>query len=135
MFLRFRKYFYKNYNMDIKKSNNKFFDFFIMNGSNKTYVKIFNRKSPFILTFNSKTHIEVKIGKLRGNNFKIKRKTIYNIFELENYDKAFIFDKKPFKVLSYKNESELEDISLYKEHRGISFYTSLNELIKRENNE
>ena len=119
-----------NQNVSLKKSKDKFFDFFIMKNDKKIYIKVFRFKRPYIITFNSKSYIEVKIGRRVGINFRVRGKTLYNIEAYDDHNKIFVFTRKPFKILSYKNESDIENISNVKEHKGVKFYHSMNEVFE-----
>ncbi|PAT01976.1 hypothetical protein CI105_03715 [Candidatus Izimaplasma bacterium ZiA1] len=130
MFKNFKKNILYNHNINIKKSKDTFFDFFIMRNDEKIYIKVFNSKRPYIITFNSKFYIEIKKGRGRGVNFITRKKALYNISEFDNSKKVFIFITKPFKILSYKNESDIQDISNFIEHKSIEFYSTWNDVFK-----
>ncbi len=100
---------------NIKNTKNKFYDF-LMENKNQTYaVKIIKTRKTTLLTFNSNKVLEIAQGTLDGLKYKKKSYELLSLDYSDEYqNKILLCTEKPYKILKYLNESDIEDVSAAK---------------------
>ena len=99
-------------NAVISKVLFKDYDYMVQHNTETYYVKKIGASHRTILSINSKYVWEIRRGRPDGLNFKTSGKTMIDMKEFsKRKNKIVVLDSKPYKILKYLNESEVEDIT------------------------
>lgn len=105
---------------NLKKVVLKPYDFICHHKENIYHIKTIKFFGDAIVTFNSRKHLSIKVGKVKDGRFITRRETIINLDGFSDVNQGVIvFDKEPFKLLIQLNESDIEEI----QGRHVHHYT------------
>jgi hypothetical protein len=90
------------------------------------HVKVLHITSRHILTINSANIWNIKTGSVQGLQYKTRSSHLIDLSELFQYPNVVIvFKQRPYKILRYRNESDIDDISGAAEINGTPIYSNL----------
>ena len=95
----------------LKKAMLKPYDYICHHKENVYHLKMITFFGDAIVTFNSRNHLSIKIGKVKDGRFLTKKEKIISLDGFSDVNQGVIvFDKTPFKLLKQLNESDIVKI-------------------------
>lgn len=90
------------------------------------HVRVLPVTSRHLLTVNSAHIWNIKTGSVKGLQYKTRSSHLVDLRDfLRSPNPVIVFKQRPYKILRYRNESDIDDISGASEINGIPIHTNL----------
>jgi DNA helicase TIP49 (TBP-interacting protein) len=105
-------------------------DFVVVVEDKEIVIKMIKVPRNAQVTFNSKRIVEVASGYLNGIRYMKKNVSLIDLDDLyESRDVVLLFSMKPFRVLKYLNESDIEDVSDKNQIHGYNVFYDMSMVV------